>query len=110
MTRGTLSTHTRSAETSQRRTLLALGGAGLAATLAGALGASAKNNAGKKARKKAKKKCKQQTASCTDQVTAFCEQVTEEVAECKAALLPCCAECDVALGVTCTINALIPVS
>ena len=52
MTRGTLSTHTRSAETSQRRTLLALGGAGLAATLAGALGASAKNNAGKKARKK----------------------------------------------------------
>ena len=81
------------------------GAAGLATTLAGAFGASAKQSAGKKARKKSRKKCKQQKGACDDQVTLFCAQFGDTALECQAALLPCCDQCDVAFGVSCTINA-----
>ena len=104
MTNDSFDTITRSAGTDRRRTMLALGAAGLATTLAGTFGASAKQNAGKKAKKKAKKKCNQQKESCEDQVTTFCA-TTENALGCQAALQPCCDECDVSVGVLCTINA-----
>ena len=100
MTNDSFDTITRSAGTDRRRTMLALGAAGLATTLAGTFGASAKQNAGKKA----KKKCKQQKASCEEQVTTFCA-TTENALGCQAALQPCCDECDVSVAVICTINA-----
>ena len=103
MTTDAFDTMTRAAGT-ERRTLLTLAAAGLAATLARPVGASARSKAGKKARKK----CKQQKASCTDQVTAFCAQPGVITAECLALTLPCCAECDVAFGVLCTLNAFKP--
>ena len=105
MTNDTFDTITRSAGTDRRRTMLALGAAGLATTLAGTFGASAKQSAGKKAKKKAKKKCKQQKESCVEQVTTRCAQFGEEAQLCRTVFLPCCEECDVAFGVICTINA-----
>jgi hypothetical protein len=104
MTNDTFDTITRSTGTDRRQTMLALGAAGLATTLAGTFGASAKQSAGKKA----KKKCKQQKASCVDDVTLFCTQFEEEALQCRTALLPCCDECDVGFGVICTINAFGP--
>lgn len=102
MSNGTFDTITRSVGADRRRTLMALGAAGLATAVTGAFGASARQSAGKKARKK----CKQQRASCVDQVTAFCAQFGGGAPLCQAALLPCCDECDVSVGVICTINAL----
>lgn len=104
MTNDSFDTITRSAGTDRRRTMLALGAAGLATSLAGTFGASAKQNAGKRAKKKAKKKCNQQKEACEDQVTTFCSQLNGSSPECLAALLPCCNECDVSVGVACTIN------
>lgn len=101
MTNDTFDTITRSAGMDRRRSLLALGAAGLTTTLAGTLGASAKQSSGKKA----KKKCKKQKEACDDQVTNFCAQFEETFLECQAALLPCCDECDVSVGVSCTITA-----
>ncbi len=98
-------TITRSAGTDSRRTVLALGTAGLATTLAGAFGAPAKQSAGKKAKKKARKKCKQQKDSCGDEVTLFCAQFMTAL-QCQAALLPCCDTCDVSAGVSCAITSL----
>lgn len=104
MTTDTFDTITRSAGTARRRTVLGLSAAGLATTLAGTFGASAKQSSGKKAKKKAKKKCRKQKEACEDQVTTFCAE-TPGPLECQAALLPCCDECDVSVGVICTINA-----
>jgi glucokinase len=74
---------------SRRGSLLALGGAGLAA-LTGAVGAAAKPKPGKLARKKVKEKCKAQVGQCEAALSSFCEP--SEVPEgCKLALLPCCA-------------------
>ena len=105
MTNDTFDTITRSVGMDRRRSLLALGTAGLASTLVGAFGASAKKNSGKKAKKKAKKKCKKQKAACEEQVTAFCSQQNGSSQLCLAVLLPCCDECDVSVGVSCVINA-----
>ncbi|MBW3634042.1 MAG: hypothetical protein KY456_13545 [Chloroflexi bacterium] len=58
----------RTAGISRRRSLMTLGGAGLAAALGGPLGTEAKKNknknAKKKAKKQAKKKCQQQVPQC----------------------------------------------
>lgn len=66
MTNTTFDTFTRQAATqvSRRRSLMTLGGAGLAAALGGPLAVEAKKNSGKKAKKKAKKKCQQQVQQC----------------------------------------------
>ena len=102
---------TQPGETRHRRTLLALGVAGLATVLAGIPGASGKKNAAKRARKKAKRKarkqCEREITTCTDQVSAFCNGVSEPDV-CRTTLLPCCATCDVAVGMTCVITRLVP--
>lgn len=104
MTTDTFHTITRSAGTARRRAVLGLSAAGLATTLVGTFGASAKQSAGKKAKKKAKKTCNKQKEACSDQVIAICAPTLEPLA-CQASLLPCCEECDVSVGVVCTINA-----
>jgi hypothetical protein len=87
---------TRSA--SRRVSLLALGGAGLAAALAGAFGAAAKPKPGKLARKKVKEKCKAQVRQCNLVLGVACD-ANDDPAACKEAFLPCCdflATCNVA--------------
>ena len=66
MTTTTFDTFTRQAATqvSRRRSLMTLGGAGLAAALGGPLAVEAKKNKSKKAKNKAKKKCQQQVPQC----------------------------------------------
>jgi hypothetical protein len=73
---------------SRRGSLLALGGAGLAA-LADSFGASAKPKPGKLARKKVKEKCKAQVGQCGIFVALNCA-TNADPAACKAGLLPCC--------------------
>lgn len=86
-----------SAALPRRRSLL-LGGAGLAAALAGGSGAGAD--------KKAKKSCKKQKKQCRNLIQNFCAGGSEEDL-CLDALLPCCASCKLKAGVSCTLNALI---
>jgi hypothetical protein len=73
---------------SRRGSLLALGGAGLAA-LTGSLGAAAKTKPGKLARKKVKEKCKAQVSQCTLVLGVACA-VNDDPDACRAAFLPCC--------------------
>lgn len=82
---------------SRRASLLALGAAGLAAALANPLGGEAS--------KKGKKKCNKQKKQCRSDVQDFCAGTIIEQ-ECLDALLPCCATCNVANGVTCVLNAI----
>jgi hypothetical protein len=103
MPNDTSDTIARTAEASRRRTLVALGVAGLTTTLVSTFGTSAGKSAGKKARKS----CKRQKASCTDQVTAICSQLNENSSSCLAAFLPCCGTCDVSVGVPCMLNILL---
>ncbi len=72
-----------------RRTLLTLGGAGLAAVLSGAFDATAKPKSGKRAKKKAKAKCKAQVGQCTLATTLICNDGNDPQV-CKEKFLPCC--------------------
>lgn len=89
-----------SAWADRRRALLAMGGAGLLAAFAGHSTAEAKKKKNKN-KNKNKKKCNKEKNQCTSQVETFCVQFEEETPECEAALLPCCATCNVAVGVIC---------
>jgi hypothetical protein len=109
MTNDTFDTIARTAGGSHRRTMLALGAAGLATALAGTFSASSKKSAAQKARKKCKKKCKKQKESCIEQVTAFCNQQNGLGQQCLDAFLPCCNDCDVSAGVMCAIVAQVVV-
>jgi hypothetical protein len=73
---------------SRRGSLLALGGAGLAA-LAGAFGTAAKPKPGKLARKKVKAKCKEQVGQCDLVLGVICATDADPAA-CKKRFLPCC--------------------
>lgn len=81
---------------SRRASLLALGAAGLTAALATPFGAEAS--------KKGKKRCNKQKKQCTSQVQAFCGQFGAEEQECLDQVLPCCATCNLANGVTCVLD------
>jgi hypothetical protein len=74
---------------SRRDSMLALGGAGLAATLSGAFGATAKPKPGKLAKKKVKAKCKSQVGQCTLTLNLVCNAGNDPEV-CKEAFLPCC--------------------
>ena len=79
---------------SRRRSLLTLGGAGLATALAGrTLGVEAKSSK--------KKQCKKQTKKCKKLVKNFCG-VDQG---CLGALQPCCSPCKVNKAVKCVVNA-----
>jgi hypothetical protein len=75
---------------SRRSSLLAFGGAALAASAAPAPTLAGKAN--KKANNKANKKCKRQIGQCENTVPPACDdpelRVTRE--ECLALILPCC--------------------
>jgi hypothetical protein len=70
----------------RRGSLLTLGGAALAATMANP-GVSVASGGG--FRKKLKRRCDQNKTKCVSSMNAFCN----EVEECIAALAPCCDEC-----------------
>lgn len=84
------------AELAPRRSLLLLGGASLAAALAGSRVANA-------ARSKAKKKCGKQKKQCRQFVQNFCAGGTDEQG-CLDLVLPCCQSCKVKAGVLCVLN------
>lgn len=86
---------------SRRSSLFTLGGAGLAAALGGAAPTAAK-----KKKNKNKKKCNQEKSQCQEDVKEFCAQFDTSAPQCEAALLPCCATCNVATGVICVANFL----
>lgn len=87
---------------SRRRSLLALGGAGLLAAFAGLSSAEA----GKKGKNKnkEKKRCKKEQKQCRSQVEDFCAQFDEQAPDCEADLLPCCETCKVGDGVICVLE------
>jgi hypothetical protein len=70
----------------RRGSLLTLGGAALAPTMANP-GVSVASGGG--FRKKLKRRCDQNKTKCVSSMHAFCN----EVEECIAALAPCCDEC-----------------
>jgi hypothetical protein len=102
MTGHAFDTVTRTVATDRRRAVLALGAAGLAATLVPSRDAAAKQSAGKKR----KKRCKKQKQACLTQVTTFCAQFNEDAPLCQTAVFPCCETCDLATGVICALNAV----
>jgi hypothetical protein len=83
----TFDTITRQARSvvTRRASLLTLGGAALAATVANP-GAAAADGGFKK---KLKKRCNQNKTNCVNSMDAFCNGVEE----CIASLTPCCGEC-----------------
>lgn len=74
---------------SRRDTLLALGGAGLAAALTEASSSVAKSKSGKRGKKKCKDKCKAQVSQCTLVANLTCNAGNDPEG-CKEAFLPCC--------------------
>lgn len=86
--------------TSRRASLLALGGAGLAATAARPSVTSAAK-AGKKCKKKAKKKCKRDIAACRATLEEHCANIGNP-AGCLLAQA-CCDSCSANGYVTCTL-------
>jgi len=84
-----------------RRSLLLLGGAGLATALA--------RPATSPAAKKAKKKCQKEKEQCRQAIEDFCaEQEEEPEEECREFLLPCCASCKVKAAVFCVLDVFVP--
>lgn len=84
-------------KTPRRRALLTLGGAGLAAAVAGGSAVSAD--------KKSKKRCTKQKKQCRNLIQDFCAESMSEQS-CLDALLPCCGRCNIKAAVACTINEL----
>lgn len=104
MNEQTFDTVTRSvAGTSRRRSLLALGGAGLAATLAGrSLSTEAKSGKNKK--------CKKQKKQCMQAITSYCNQLNGLGPGCEEDLKPCCTsfkKCKANAGLTCMLDKLV---
>lgn len=83
----TFATFSRNA--SRRDSLLALGGAGLAAALGDVAGAAAKAKSGKRRKKKCKNPCQAQVSQCTLVANLICNAGNDPDA-CKAQFLPCC--------------------
>ena len=77
-----------------RRSLLMLGGAGLAAALT--------SPSLTMAAKKAKKRCNKEKNQCREAVQEFCE----ENENCLDSFLQCCDTCKVGQGVDCVLNAV----
>jgi hypothetical protein len=86
---------------SRRHSLMTLGGAALAAGLAGAVGTEAKQNPAKKVKKKNKKKCNQEREECRNLVLAL-----ERPPEIEAAFLACCENCFAGDFAVCLIAAI----
>lgn len=83
----TLDTFTRLA--SRRDSLLALGGAGLAAAFGDVAGAAAKSKSGKRRKKTCKNPCQAQVSQCTLVANLACNNANDPES-CKAQFLPCC--------------------
>ena len=83
---------------SRRSSLLALGGAALAAGMAAPVGTEAKQNPAKKVKKKNKQKCNQEIAECRTVIAAI-----DNDPETEAQLLACCENCFAGDFVTCLI-------
>jgi hypothetical protein len=95
---------------SRRNTLLAFGGAALAATLARAFDAEAKKHANernnKQDRKKANARCKAQVGQCNIVIGVACA-VEDDPAGCEARVQPCCdfaATCNVGSMLECVLT------
>jgi hypothetical protein len=87
------------AAVSRRTSLLTLGGAALAASIATPDVSEAKK--GKDCKKKEKQRCSKDAAACKTTVIDVCE----DEAACLAALTPCCDECSANGFFTCFIAA-----
>jgi hypothetical protein len=88
---------------SRRHSLMAMGGAALAAGLTGAVGTEAKQSAAKKVKKKNKKKCNQVRESCRNVVLANVEGGSDP--EIVQAFLACCENCFAPDLLTCLLAA-----
>lgn len=90
---------------SRRRSLLALGGAGLLAVFAGHSTA----DAGRK-RKKGKKQCKREQQRCVSKTADFCAAEFEGALRenCERVFLPCCETCKVDKAMLCVAAAISP--
>jgi hypothetical protein len=88
---------------SRRSSLLTLGGAALAATLAGPQLGVAKKKKGKDCKKKEKQRCTNDAAACRTTILINCE----DPAGCPE-FLPCCDECSANGFLTCFILASQP--
>lgn len=85
---------------SRRRSLMALGGAGLLAAVAGHAPAEAGRKR-KKRKDKNKKRCKREKRKCRSHVEDFCAQFDLAGQVCLDGLLPCCDTCKTGKGVIC---------
>jgi hypothetical protein len=108
---------TAAAAVSRRTSVLAFGGAALAAAMRGApVAGAARDNGAKKVRKKLKKvkkqfaqACAAQPGQCQAAVNAFCAEKGMGQAQCLQQLSPCCAlitDCNVGPGFTCIFSAI----
>jgi hypothetical protein len=88
---------------SQRRALLALGGAALAARLAAPIDALAKS-------RKGKDRCKSQVGKCRGGVAELCQAIfTEDATECIELFTPCCRfldTCQTAQAFACAVEVI----
>jgi hypothetical protein len=87
---------------SRRSSLLTLGGAALAATIAAPDLSEAKKKKGPDCKKKEKQRCNSDAAACKSTINAICEL---EPAQC-AAVLACCDTCSAAGFLTCFAAAI----
>jgi hypothetical protein len=92
------------AAVSRRASLLSLGGAAVAATLAAPSVGEAKKKSGNKCKKKEKNRCNNDTDACEATLTTACMGDTD----CITLLTPCCETCSANGFLTCFIAAESP--